>query len=104
MVEMCFLFYPGFNYCLVVKKIVNAKKIYCVRWWDHVGSTAWQSESSVAKEQPALCETIGYLIAEDDLSLKLADTVILNDSEKTVGGVALILKDTIVKQDQIILD
>ena len=98
------LFYPGFNYWYSVKKVLNTKKIFCVRWWDHTGITAWQSESSVAKEQPALCETIGFLIHEDDLSLKLADTVILNDTEETVGGVALILKDAIVKQDQIILD
>jgi hypothetical protein len=70
-------------------------KILVVEWEDHTGDSAWLTTDEVKKQKPALAKTIGYVIHEDDKTIKLADTL-LDDGD--VGGISLILKSTIKKR------
>lgn len=70
-----------------------------IDWEDHTGNAGWTTEEDASKEKPVVARTIGWKVAEDRKTVKLADSL---TSDNGIGGVSVILKKVIV--DQWVLD
>jgi hypothetical protein len=75
------------------------KPLILVFWEDHTGDSSWQSESQVQAEKPAVAKTVGFLIHEDEKTLKVADTIL---DDGSLGGVSLIIKSCIIGEYKVL--
>lgn len=69
---------------------MQKNKLYLVKWLDHTGNAGWVTD--LKDEEPAECETIGWLVEENKKSYKLADT----RSGNMVAGLSVIIKSCII--------
>jgi hypothetical protein len=63
-----------------------------IDWWDHTGDSSWFAIEDIEQEQPVLCRTVGYLVAENEEVYKLVDTI---TNDKGYGGLSIILKSCV---------
>ncbi len=76
------------------------KPLILVFWEDHLGSSEWTSIQEVKSDfKPAVAKTVGFLIHEDEKTLKVADTLL---DDGSVGGVALIIKSCIIGEYKVL--
>ena len=76
------------------------KPLILVFWEDHLGSSEWTSIQEVMSDfKPAVAKTVGFLIHEDEKTLKVADTLL---DDGSVGGVALIIKSCIIGEYKVL--
>ena len=76
------------------------KPLILVFWEDHLGSSEWTSIQEVQSDfKPAVAKTVGFLIHEDEKTLKVADTLL---DDGSVGGVALIIKSCIIGEYKVL--
>ena len=76
------------------------KPLILVFWEDHLGSSDWTSIQEVKSDfKPAVAKTVGFLIHEDEKTLKVADTLL---DDGSVGGVALIIKSCIIGEYKVL--
>ena len=76
------------------------KPLILVFWEEHLGSSEWTSIQEVKSDfKPAVAKTVGFLIHEDEKTLKVADTLL---DDGSVGGVALIIKSCIIGEYKVL--
>tara|TARA_R110000744_G_scaffold175689_1_gene294483 strand:+ start:881 stop:1135 length:255 start_codon:yes stop_codon:yes gene_type:complete len=77
------------------------KPLILVMWEDHLGSSEWTSIQEVQSEdfKPAVAKTVGFLIHEDEKTLKVADTIL---DDGSLGGVSLIIKSCIIGEYKVL--
>ena len=76
------------------------KPLILVFWEDHLGSSEVTSIQEVKSDfKPAVAKTVGFLIHEDEKTLKVADTLL---DDGSVGGVALIIKSCIIGEYKVL--
>ena len=76
------------------------KPLILVFWEDHLGSSEWTSIQEVKSDfKPAVAKTVGFLIHEDEKTLKVADTLL---DDGSVGGVSIIIKSCIIGEYKVL--
>ncbi len=78
----------------MVKKLDNTKNyiIVIVYWKDHTSDASWFTLHEAKEQKYVMCQTIGWLIHEDNEQLNIVDSL---TSDGGFGGVNIILKKCI---------
>ena len=46
-----------------------------VWWYDTLSIAEWKSEKEACKLQPAICQSIGYFLNSDDISIRISGSI-----------------------------
>ena len=69
-----------------------------VTWLDHSGDAGWVDDEALSEAPPEM-RTVGWLVKEDKLQLRVVNTLV-NDG--SCGGVSNILKSCLTKAPKIL--
>ena len=77
----------------MVKKLNNTNYIIVIVYWkDHASDASWFTLQEAKEQKYVMCQTIGWLIHEDNEQLNIVDSLTSDDG---FGGVNVILKNCI---------
>ena len=62
---------------------IKAGTLLVISWDDILARNVWLSDKEAQETQPAHCKTVGWLVNDDKLNIRLTDTV-ASDGEKSV--------------------
>ena len=78
----------------------KVKKIWLCKWLDITGSADWCSQDKAAKEEPAICFTIGFIVFQDKNKTIFSNEFSFMDpheiGNRTVIPNSVILKKTLL--------
>lgn len=77
-----------------MKKIKLDYPLVIIYWLDHTANAEWKELPDVKKEEPMLCQTIGWLVDEDKTTYKLCDSL---TADAGYGGLNIILKSCVTE-------
>ena len=75
----------------------NIKKIWLCKWKDITGSADWSSPERAAKEEPAICYTVGFIVHQDKHKTIFSNEFSLVDPAE-IGNRTVIPNSVIVKK------
>ena len=73
-------------------KEIEKLPIIIVHWIDHTADASWMTLENVKKFNAVMCQTVGWLVDDDDMVVRVADTM---TADGEFGGINLILKSCI---------
>lgn len=63
-----------------------------VDWLDHTADASWSE--NIDEHNPELCRSVGWLIKEDDDTLKIANAI---SKDSGLGGIQVVLKSCVME-------
>ena len=77
----------------MLEKVHKSYPLTMVDWLDHTADSRWVDD--IEESKYAICRTIGWLVAEDEDVIKIANAI---TQDSGLGGISVILKNCIINQ------